>query len=214
MNSAVPLPRSGPFGNGKALSSGWTAAGAFWRVASDGTYVFATCGWRTLKPFVGAEEEQLVLLNRPAQHAAEIVLPQFGPRQTVGVCEPVVGIQLIVAEVLEGSPVKRVRAGLGDHRYLSAGSAPIFRRKGGSLNSELFQRIERNQVAGPSKCAGCRKLAGPALVQEIAISRGAKICTHSIHHEVVRIRPLAIDAELALLRMYWMGSTRLPAIDR
>ena len=40
--AAVPLPRSGPFGFGKALSSGCTAAGALWIVANVGTYVFAT----------------------------------------------------------------------------------------------------------------------------------------------------------------------------
>src|SRR5271166_6202651 len=90
--------------------------------------------------FVRPEEEQLVLLDRAAQHAAEIVLPQFGPRQSVAVGEPIVGVEFVVAEVLERGAVKGIRAGLRDHRYLSAWGTPILWRKSRSLNAELFER--------------------------------------------------------------------------
>ncbi len=77
--------------------------------------------------------------------------------------EPIVGIEKVVAEVLERSAVKRVRAGLGDDRDLCAWSAPIFRREARSLNPKLLQRIQRHQVASPAEGAGCRKLDSPAL---------------------------------------------------
>src|ERR1700678_2737250 len=108
--------------------------------------------------FIGAEKEQLVFLNRSAHHAAEIVLPQLGSRQSVSVGEPIVGIQLVVAEVLECRAVKRVRAGFCHYRDLSAGGTSIFRRKGRSKNPELFESAQQHQVAGASKSAGFRKM--------------------------------------------------------
>jgi len=69
-------------------------------------------------------------------------MSQFRPPETVSIREPIVGIQLVVTEVLERVTMKRVGAGLGDHRYLRARSTTILRRKGGSLNSELLERIE------------------------------------------------------------------------
>src|ERR1700679_1110370 len=110
--------------------------------------------------FIGAEKKKLVFFNWSPTPAAEIVLPQLGSRQSVSVGEPIVGIQLVVAEVLECRAVKRVRAGFCHYRDLSAGGTSIFRRKGRSKNPELFECVQRHQVAGASKGAGCRKLAG------------------------------------------------------
>ena len=93
--------------------------------------------------------------------------------------------------------VEGIGAGLGNHRHLGAGGAPVFRRKGRSLNAELLQRIQRHQVAHPSKGIRCWKLAGPALAQ-IGASR-SQVGADSIHREVIGVRPLAVHTELALL---------------
>src|SRR5271165_5028563 len=60
------------------------------------------------QPFIGPEEEELVLSDGPSQHAAEIVLSQLRPGEALGVGKPVVGIQLVVAEIFEGSAVKGI----------------------------------------------------------------------------------------------------------
>src|SRR5580693_7039617 len=93
------------------------------------------------QPLIRSKEKQLVLYDRPAQYPAEIVLPQFRPCKAVGIGEPIVGVQFVVAEVFERGAVKGVRAGSGYHRNLRAWSAPIFRCKGRSLNPKLFERI-------------------------------------------------------------------------
>src|SRR5262249_25370910 len=109
--------------------------------------------------------EQLVLNYGTAQNTAEVVLPQRWFFQVFVVGEPVVGIQHVIAEIFERGAMKRVRARLGHHRDLSAGSAPKLGSEGRGLDSEFLQRIQRNQIAQTAKSVGCGKLAGSALAK-------------------------------------------------
>ena len=54
-----------------------------WRTCASGTTLtlLSVCAWRN--PFVVAEQEQPVLLERPSQRAAELVLPE---RRNEDVC--------------------------------------------------------------------------------------------------------------------------------
>ena len=60
--------------------------------------------------FIRSEEEKLAFEYRPAQHPAEIVLPQLGPLQTRVIRKPVVGIHHVVAEVFECGAAKIIAA--------------------------------------------------------------------------------------------------------
>ena len=64
--------------------------------------------------FIGKEEEGPVLPYGPPEYAAKIVLALLRTRLALLIGEPVVGVQLVIAEILEGCAVKLVRAGPGN----------------------------------------------------------------------------------------------------
>ena len=70
-------PRSRPFGNGKALSSDYTAAGALSRVAKK-AHMYSRHEAAVPSVLIRAEEEELVFRIGPPA-AAEIDLTQLGP---------------------------------------------------------------------------------------------------------------------------------------
>ena len=71
-------------------------------------------------PVVVEEEEQLVLHDRSADVAAELVPDQRRTRRPIVVVEPVVRFQVCVAVVLHKSAVELVRSALGHKLELSA----------------------------------------------------------------------------------------------
>src|SRR5439155_24993827 len=87
------------------------------------------------KPLVGNKKEALILpvvqmgnSNRPAQGAAEIVLPERRLLYVLIAIKPIVRVEHIVAQILEGSAVPLVGPRFRVKRELAAGIAPVFRR--------------------------------------------------------------------------------------
>jgi hypothetical protein len=75
---------------------------------------------------IAAEEEQLVLLNRAAERAAELVLLQnLLAASAQRILEKAVGVEIFVAEELEQGSVKAIGAGLGDQIDVRARIAAI-----------------------------------------------------------------------------------------
>src|SRR5262249_6387309 len=82
-----------------------------------------------LRTLVVEEKEYAVALDRPAQVPAELVPAQRRLSQSVLIGEEVVGVQLIVAEILEGRAVELVRARPRGDRHHAAARPPILRRE-------------------------------------------------------------------------------------
>ena len=87
-------------------------------------------------PFVQDEKEGLVLDDRSADTAAELVADQEGPRRnlrrsivdSVPVVAPAVGVQPVVAQHIPGAAVKLVGSGPGAHLDLRGAAANTPRR--------------------------------------------------------------------------------------
>ena len=88
-----------------------------------------------------AEDEQLVVLDGPAEAAAEHVLNEHGLGDSALVAEEIVGVQVGVADVLEYAAVVRVGARAGDQFHLAAGVAAVFRLAALGDHAELFHRV-------------------------------------------------------------------------
>ena len=91
--------------------------------------------------FVVAEEEQLVLENRAADAAAELVLHERRTIHSRAVAEEGVGIQHLVAKVLVQTAVEVVGAALGGDVDHAAGKASELRAVAVGLHAELGNRI-------------------------------------------------------------------------
>ncbi|HVB87021.1 MAG TPA: hypothetical protein VNK23_10210 [Candidatus Dormibacteraeota bacterium] len=117
-----------------------------------------------------------------------------------GIEEPVIRVQNGIAQVIEGVAVKPIRSSPGNDGNLAPGRAAEFGRKTRSGNTELFNRIERNQVVVPAgrRIGGC----GAAAAYSQAPSPWA--CSHiradAIHGKITGVRALAVHHELAWIR--------------
>ena len=94
--------------------------------------------------------------------------------------------------------MKCVRAGLRDHRYLSARSTPVFRRKGRSLDRNSSSASSDTRLLVPPNALVAGSWPAPPWRASCRFQR-SQVGAHSIHHEVIGVRPLTIHAELALL---------------
>ena len=68
------------------------------------------------EPLIGGEEEGLVAINPwnkqwAAQGSAKAILPERWLWNSVMIIEPVVGIEVAVAQVVEGTPMQNVGTG-------------------------------------------------------------------------------------------------------
>jgi hypothetical protein len=126
--------------------------------------------------------------DRPAQYAAELVVAHRRARQVAAVAEPVVRVQLLVAEVFEQRPVVLVRARARDERNLRARRAPELRRVGRGLNAELLQGVHRDQIVRRPERSRRRNRPRTALAQP-----RAEVGAHAVHREVVGVRALPVD---------------------
>ena len=82
----------------------------------------------------------------PPKVAAELVLREVGLRAAVGpVVEPVVGVELVVAQELEDAAVELVRAGLDLQVHDAAERAAELGRVGARLQLELVERVDARE---------------------------------------------------------------------
>src|SRR5437660_5807043 len=93
--------------------------------------------------------------ERAAECPAEIVLPQRGFRLAEEIVKPVIGIEDVVAQVVEGRAMPLNGARLGHKGKLSAWIAPIFRGIRRALNAELLKRVNRDDCLRGSKYSRC-----------------------------------------------------------
>src|SRR5262249_21167943 len=89
------------------------------------------------RALVSPEEKQAILLDRPAQAAAKLVALQ----EIVRPREEIAGVQVAVAQKLEGASVQLVRAGLGHHVDDPARSTAILGAVTIGLNAEFFDGV-------------------------------------------------------------------------
>src|SRR5205085_4128059 len=113
--------------------------------------------------FIRGEEEGAVARERAAEAAAEVVLADGGALKAAAVGEPVVGVERVVAEVLEGRAVQLVRPRARGDGDLRAGRAPELRRVRRGEQAELFERVERDEVVGAAEHGERRQAPGGGL---------------------------------------------------
>src|SRR5262249_15218269 len=114
------------------------------------------------KSLIREKEEGPVFDDRAAECAAKIVLslPRFGKSRLHRSVEPIVGIQNVVAQIIEDRSVELVRARASNDRDLSTRLTAKFRRIGGGLNTEFLKSIHGNQtVCPPEHTEGTKRAA-------------------------------------------------------
>src|ERR1700733_7716089 len=104
------------------------------------------------KPFIRREEEaalsSVIEMRDPdgsTERGSEVILPQGGRRLAEVIVEPIIRIEEIISEIVEGAPMKAVGAGAGHERELTAGRSSILGRIAGALNAKLLQCIDGDQ---------------------------------------------------------------------
>ncbi len=122
---------------------------------------------------ISAEEEELLgLPDRTAQRSAELVALEQRALQSGAVVGPGVGVQLVVAQILEGGAVEVVRSAAGDHIHCAAVGFAELRVELIALNVDLLHGIDagRGDQPAPIHCRGrhsidqCEScLASPAI---------------------------------------------------
>src|SRR5207244_310594 len=90
-------------------------------------------------PFVRAEEEDFVPLNRAAERAAKLV---HAEGRAVGL-EELAAVKLVITEVFVGIAMELVRAVLGHHLRNGPNRAAVLRRKGLCVHTEFLDRVKR-----------------------------------------------------------------------
>ena len=103
-----------------------------------------------LQPFVVDEEEGLVLLDRPSEGSAVLVV--VIRRSCSYGREVVQGVETLVPVELEQIAVELVGPGLTDDHDLPARHAPVFGRINAGKNLELLDRLDAWAVARPVDC--------------------------------------------------------------
>ncbi len=150
---------------------------------------------REMEPFVGQKEERTASEDRPAQDSTDIMLVERRLLQTFPVHKPVVGVERVVAEVVEQAAAKPIGSRTCDDLHLRARHPTeiggICRR----LNREFLDRVQRSQVVGASEHIEGRNRTAPGFT-EIAEVREADVGAHPVHREIVCIVSLAVGAEL------------------
>src|ERR1051325_3050455 len=92
------------------------------------------------------KKESSIFMNRTSQHAAKVIDPFFRLAQGIAVREPVVCIQLVVAQKLIKRSVEGIFPRPGGYCDLRARCAAKLRCVGGCLNPELLQGILGDQT--------------------------------------------------------------------
>ncbi len=143
------------------------------------------------QPFVGGHEERPRVLDRPAQHAAELAAAKITQRLAGPVREEVVGVERRVAEELVGAAVEIVGARLVDHVQHAAEAAAILRRVVRAEDLEFLDRVHRREHrdAGEPVDGGERRRHA---VDDGVHHRRAR-AVHRVAHRVVVVADGACD---------------------
>ena len=89
---------------------------------------------------VGDKKEQLVLDDRTAEGAANLVEAQFLLRHALLVEKEIVGVQLVVAEEVPGAAMPAIGTGLGHQVRDGSGAAAVLGRV---VQAELLEFRDR-----------------------------------------------------------------------
>jgi hypothetical protein len=152
-------------------------------------------GDRLMQPqsFVRAEEERPIFDDRPAEHAAELMVSELGLLHVRRVGEPVVRVERVMTEILERGAAELVRARTAPDRDLRARRTAELGGIRGRLDAHVLQRIDGNQVARGAE-RGRRQQTAAGGKRE----GGADVGARAIDRDVVRVVTLAIRGELAI----------------
>ena len=177
-SSAMPL-KSGALdgGVGQRLSSGCTLATA--RGSGVGNKGRRGLVKVLAEALVVGEQESAVLLDGPAQRAAELVALV---RWHDALGEIIGSVKVVVAQEFKQRTVKLVAARLGDDNYLAARALAVFGAVGIAQDIELPHCIDAQQL-----------LAGAARLH--IILRRARVL-HTIQQEEILLRAIAGDGEI------------------
>src|SRR5205807_2528766 len=93
--------------------------------------------------------------DRAAERSAKIILSQSAFRLSQLIVKPVVGVEEVVAQIIEKRSVKLVRAGARKKRELPPRRAPVFGGICGALHSKFLERIHRNQALSRTQDGSC-----------------------------------------------------------
>ncbi len=101
---------------------------------------------------IGAEEKHFVLHNRPANGSAPNALPELclanpGLGGAIPIVRPTIGVQRFIAEELEKTPVKFIRAGLHRCDDNGAGHISELSRRVVGLDFEFRNRVDVRMVS-------------------------------------------------------------------
>ena len=122
--------------------------------------------------FVVHQEEGLVVLDRPAQHTAELIAPQL-VLGLPGREEKAARIESIVPEKFESRAMPAVGAALDGHVGLRAGVHAVFGRINGALNLELLNGLDRwNEEHGGLEAIGSRHAVERDVLIGVALAVG------------------------------------------
>ena len=141
-----------------------------------------------------AEEEKLVLLDRAAEHAAELVLVEHLPAVLLDavehlgifIAEKLVGIEDGVAEKLKHVSVIIVGAGLGHHVGVGAHVPAVTGVEQRSLDLEFLNRVRVHQDRCWAPCRIGQKSAGRGIRNRHTVHGGAVLAEVGAVHGNVR----------------------------
>src|SRR5260370_19036333 len=114
------------------------------------------------------------------------------------VCEPVPGVQHVIAEIFKERAMKGIRSRARYDGDLSAGRAPKLRRERRRLDAKLLQGIHGNEAVCPTP-GGKRRQSSATALQQWKEAGDAKIGADAIHGEIVGVPALSVHAELPLV---------------
>src|SRR3954470_22663744 len=90
---------------------------------------------------VVAEDEELAAFNRSAERAAEDVLDEHWLCDACFIAEEVIGVERLIADVVEEGAMGRIGAGSSDQFSLGAGVASVLRFAAGGNYAKFFHRV-------------------------------------------------------------------------
>ena len=158
------------------------------------------------KPFVRNEEEKLVAQDGTADHASKVVLFLCQARQAFVVVVPGVSVEDIVAQILECGSMELVGSAAGNDGELRARRTAVLGVERVRLDLVLLHVVDRHKIVVAAVVAGGLLGPGAGRAQiDIAALGNAHVGANAVDREVVRVGALAVDTELACVRVEGLG---------